>query len=395
MRGQADGTEAGKRGRGTPVMIFARGALLLLPLVLALAGCNLPRGAGLQSEVLAAAGTDAAGQDIPEDFAVMPVTRASLPQIVEWPAVGPAGHDWIRRQQQPASLLIAPGDIVNVTVWDAAENSLVTGPGQRAVNMQPMQVSSAGDVFLPFIGTIRIAGMSPQGARERIEEAYLPTIPSAQVQLSVDPGRANTANLVAGVAGPGVYPLVDRDVTILALLSMGGGVSPGLVNPQVRLFRGGEVYGIALSRLYDDPGLDTTLVGGDRVIVEAETRAFLSLGAAGSQSRHVFPTEVVTALDALSIIGGVDPARANPQGVLVLRDYPVAAVRADGIDGPPRERMVFILDLTSADGLFSAGNFRIMSGDLVYVTESPVTAARTVMGLIGTVFGLSRQAEAL
>lgn len=367
---------------------------VLIPVMLALAACSLPRGAGVQSEVLAAQ-TDAGGEQVPADFGVLSVTRAALPQIGGWPAVGPGGHDWIRRQEQSASLLIAPGDQVSVTVWDTAENSLITGPGQRAVTMQAMQVSSAGEVFLPFVGTIRVAGMSAATARERIEEEYATSIPAAQVQLSVEPGRANTANLVAGVASPGVYPLADRDVTILSLLSLGGGVNPSLANPQVRLFRGDSVYGIALSRLYDDPGLDTTLRGGDRVIVEAESRAFLSLGAAGSQSRHLFPAEIVTALDALAMIGGVNATRADPQGVLVLRDYPAAAVRADGVAGPTHERMIFVLDLTTADGLFSAGAFQIMPNDLVYATESPVNAARTVMGLIGSVFGLTRQAEIL
>jgi len=368
--------------------------MLLLLAALALGGCNMPRGAALQAEVLATPAA-ADGQEVEPDFGVIPVTRDTLPQIVEWPGVGLGGHDWIRRQEQPASLLIAAGDLVNVTVWDTADNSLITGPGQRAVTLQAMQVSSSGEVFLPFVGDIRLAGMSAATARERIEERYSETIPSAQVQLSVEPGRANTANLVAGVASPGVYPLEDRDVTILSLLSLGGGVNPGLANPQVRLFRGSEVYGISLSRLYDDPDLDTTLTGGDRVIVEAESRAFLSLGAAGSEARHIFPHDVVTALDAITMIGGLNDGRADPQGLLILRDYQVNAVRGDGIAGPPKERMVFIIDLTSADGLFSAGNFRIMPGDLVYATESPLTVAQSVLGLIGNIFGLGRQINIL
>jgi len=53
------------------------------------------------------------------------------------------------------------------------------------------------------------------------------------------------------------------------------------------------------------------------------------------------------------------------------------------------DRVVFTLDLTSADGLFSAGIFHIMPGDLVYATESPVNAASTVLGLLGTVLGVA------
>lgn len=371
-----------------------RGALIALVMALGLTGCALPRGAGLQSEVLAVAqeAGQTPGQALQDaDFGVYSVTRDSLPLIAEWPAVGLGGLPWIRRQEQPASLLIAPGDVISVTVWDAEQDSLLAGPGQRVAQLQDMQVASGGTVFLPFVGEIRVAGMAQNTARARIEERYAETIPSAQVQLSVTPGRANTASLVGGVVNPGVYPLADRDVTILGLLAMGGGVPSGMTNPQVRLFRGEDRYGIALDRLYDDPGLDTTLVGGDRIIVEGEGRYFLSLGAAGSEARHVFPQDHVTALDAMSIIGGVADDRADPQGVLILREYPVAAVDADPTRGPPRSRMVFTIDLTTADGLFSAGNLRIMPGDLVYATESPLPAARGVLGLVGTLLGISNQ----
>jgi polysaccharide export outer membrane protein len=195
---------------------------------------------------------------------------------------------------------------------------------------------------------------------------------------------------VGGVASPGAYPLPDRNYTILNLLAAGGGVQPSLVNPQIRLRRGGNIYGTSVERLYADPGLDTLLVGGDQVIVEEDRRQFLSLGAAGQQSQHGFPQDTVTALDAMAIIGGVDSRRGDPGGILILREYPADAVRPDGT-GPEQTRVVFTLDLTSADGLFSARNFHIHSGDLVLVTESPITSAQTIFGLIGSVFGLANQ----
>ena len=61
--------------------------------------------------------------------------------------------------------------------------------------------------------------------------------------------------------------------------------------------------------------------------------------------------------------------------------------------GPERERMVFAIDLTTADGLFSAGGFGIQHRDLVLVTESPVTTTQTVFGLIGAALGLGERAR--
>jgi polysaccharide export outer membrane protein len=360
---------------------------LALSLMLALAACSAPRGAGFQSEVLAAADDQVEGA-VPE-FQVVPVTRDTQGTLADWPWVGPRSYDWIRRQPQTPSMIIAPGDTVSVTVWDTEENSLLAGPGSRVAHLEDVQVSSGGSIFLPFVGDMRVSGMSIAGARERIEERYAETIPSAQVQISVEPGRANTANLVGGVTNPGIYPLVDRDMTLLTLISQGGGVRGDMVNPQVRLFRGSEIYGTSLARLYDDPSLDTTLVGGDRVIIEEEERFFLSLGAAGSEAMHLFPGDQLTAIQALSIIGGVSDTRADPQGVLVLREYPRSAL--DRRPGPDQTRVVFTIDLTSADGLFSARNFAIMPGDLVYATESPVTTAQTILGLLGSVIGVTNR----
>lgn len=362
---------------------------MTVAIVLLLGACErTPRGAGFQAEVLGAAAAPERGGE--PEFAVFAVTRLTQAQLGAWPATGPGALNWIHRQEQPSSSLIAAGDILTVTVWDADENSLLASPGQRVTQLEAVEVSSGGSIFLPFVGEMRIAGMAPNTARQRIEERYAPTIPSVQVQVSVAQGRANTANLVDGVNNPGTFPLPDRNVTLLSLLSLGGGVRPNLENPQVRLFRGNAVYGVSLDRLYDDPALDTTIQGGDRIIVEAEERYFLSLGAAGSEALHVFPQDRVTALDALAIVGGVAEARADPQGILILREYPASMVRLDG-SGPPQTRVVFTLDLTSADGLFSARNFAIMPGDLVYATESPVTAARTILGLIGTSLGVAAQ----
>jgi polysaccharide export outer membrane protein len=377
-------SRAGAAGFGA-----ARGALVLA-LALGLGACSaLPRGAGLESEVLRVT-----SDEVPADFAVERVTRASLARFESWPRIGERHLNWISHSAEPPNRIIAAGDVLRVTIWNTEDNALLTSPGQRSITLDAVTVSAGGSVFMPYIGTIRVAGMSPDRAREVIEARYVEVTPSAQVQLEIAETRGNMVSLVGGVGSPGTFPLIDQSYTILSLIAQGGGVDRSLNNPQVTLMRGGQLYGTSVERLFRDPRLDTTLRGGDRVIVEADDRYFLSLGAAGSEAMHRFPKDTVTALDALSIVGGVSEARADPQGVLILRGYPSSVVRADG-SGPPHTRVVFTIDLTSADGLFSAGQFRILSGDLIYATESPVTSAQTIMTLIGSGFGLIRGATTL
>ncbi|MEO1641007.1 MAG: polysaccharide biosynthesis/export family protein [Pseudomonadota bacterium] len=364
--------------------------LISLLACLTLAACGLPRGAGFQSEVLAAsnANTAAEGEAPVYDFAVYEVTRETLPVIAGWPSGGPASMPWLRAQEQPASLLIAPGDAVQLTIWDAEENSLLAGTGQRTTQLQTAVVSSDGRIFVPYIGELRIAGMSPSTARERIEEELVRTIPSAQVQLVVEPGRLNPANLASGDAAPGLYPLPDRNFTLLDLFSQAGGPTPDVVSPQVRLVRDGRTFGIPFDRLLTTPSLNPTVQGGDRIYVEDDDRKFMTLGATGSQSIFSFPEEDLSALEALSLIGGVNGGTANPEAVLILREYAPSAV-SDGISGPPQERVVFTIDLTSADGLFSAGRFMLEGDDLIYGTESVLGPALTLFGLTNTVSSLA------
>ena len=357
-----------------------------LLLGLSLAGCNLPRGAAFESEILQASG-GSSESDVARDFAVEPVTRAQLARFAAWPQPEVESLGWIGHQDGPANRIIAPGDVLALTLWNTEENSLLTGPGQRAITMDAVTVSSTGEVFMPYIGTISVAGMSPDRAREVIETRFIEVTPSAQVQLEIRESLGSMVSLVGGVSNPGSYPMRDQSVTVLSLIAEGGGVPPALNNPQIRLIRGDQIYGTSIDRLYANPALDTTLRAGDKVIVEPDERFFLSLGAAGSEAVHPFPRDEITAIEALSIIGGVSDTRANPKGILVLRDYPTTAIKADG-SGPPHERVVFTLDLTSADGLFSAGQFPILSGDLVYATESPVTTAQTVFSILGSSLGI-------
>jgi len=51
------------------------------------------------------------------------------------------------------------------------------------------------------------------------------------------------------------------------------------------------------------------------------------------------------------------------------------------------------VDLTTADGLFSAGQFAVYPNDTVLVTESPIGNVRTVLSLIGSAFGLVNTAS--
>jgi polysaccharide export outer membrane protein len=359
--------------------------------LLLVAGCSLPKGVGETQQILKGADDETA------DFAVVNVTRSTVSAISKWPSSGRGGlgsSGWISRNPGPSTNLISAGDKVDITVWETGDGTLLTLPGQKVVALPGLTVSPDGSVFLPYADRVYIAKMTPDEAREAIQAKLLPIAPAAQVLITHSPGRKSTVDLVSGVPSPGTFPLPDRDFTVLGLLALGGGIPQDMVNPHVRLSRNGKLYSVSADRLLKDPALDTTLRGGDKVYVESDERYFLSLGAAGREAQVPFSQDHITALDALSMIGGLNDSRADAKGILILRDYPTSALRSDGT-GPSKERSIFVIDLTSADGLFSAGEFAIQPKDVVLVAESKVNSTRTVMSLLGGFIGLSRSTQTL
>lgn len=369
-------------GWGIELLQAFKNTLVVL-CMLSLTACTLPRGAAISSEVLNE-------KDASEPtYSVVPVTRSNMVRLAGWPTTGWAGHyHWLRGGRGPNSPVIRAGDSLDLVIWDSQENSLLAIQGEKSVQMPNLIVSSAGTIFVPYLNKISVVGKTPEQARGSIQASIEGIAPSAQVQLSVSAGKQSSADLVTGVAKPGTYPLPDRNYSILSLLALGGGISPSLRNPLVRLIRGGKSYETPAEALFTDGSKNIILRGHDKVLVQEDKRYFTALGAADSESLVYFDKESITAIEAMSMVGGLNDSRADPKGVLVLREYPAKALRSDGT-GPEMQQVVFVFDLTSADGLFASRNFQINPKDTILATESEVTKATSVLKIIGAVFGIA------
>jgi len=362
------------------IHLLAIAGLLLLPA--ACARGRLPGGAPVSEEILKQADAET------PDFALYSVSRAFLPTVAQWPATGKQENlRWIRASQGARTQIIQPGDKLTLRIWDSSDNSLLTPVSEKVVQLQDVTVTSNGTIFMPYVGNISVIGLTPDLAREAMQSALEIIVPSAQLQLDMTEGRNNSVDLVSGVASPGTYPMPDRNYTVMGLISAGGGISSSLNNPQIRLVRGGAIYGTSVDNLLNNPRLDTLLKGGDRIFVEEDERYFLSFGATGQEDLHIFSKDRISAMDAVSIMGGIQDNKADPKGLLILREYSGSAVQA-GSRGPRQTRVVFSVDLTNADGLFSARKFQINPDDLIIATESPINDVLTVSNIIGNFVGV-------
>ena len=155
----------------------------------------------------------------------------------------------------------------------------------------------------------------------------------------------------------------------------------------VRVTRGGETGKVWLQDLYENPGLDIALRGGDKIVVERDQRAFVALGATGAQSLVPFETQTLSAIEAIAQVGGLNTSLADPTGVFVFRNETAAVANTvlGRKDLKGEQRMVYVLDLTQPTGMFEARDFLIRDGDTLYVTEAPFTQwSKTIAAITGT-----------
>ncbi len=279
---------------------------------------------------------------------------------------------------------IQPGDVLSVAVWENIDDGLLVQSGQNATVLQELQVDGEGFIFVPYAGRIRAAGNPPEGLRRIITEKLAEQTPDPQVQVSRVAGNGATVSVAGSVGAQGVYPIERPTRTLSAMLAKAGGVTIEPEIARITVVRGDQRDTVWFQDIYDHPANDIALRGGDRIVVEEDTRSFTALGATLSQNRVPFDSQTISAIEAIARVGGLSSLFADPTGVFVFRNEPEAVARQ--LVGQPDlvgdQRFVYVLDLTRPNGVFLARDFDIRDGDTVYVTEAPYTQFAKVLGAL-------------
>jgi polysaccharide export outer membrane protein len=288
--------------------------------------------------------------------------------------------------------IIRPGDVLFFQIYENVNDGLFADEG-RAAGVDGLEVTSEGTIFIPYVGQIVAAGRTVEDLRQDITRRLSEQTPDPQVILRREAGDG-AAVLIEGpaAASQGVIPLSRTTRRLSGLLAESGGITAPADTTQITLVRNGMRGTVWYQDILRDPRIDIALRPGDRVIVEADSRSFTALGATASQRRVPFDSQIITAIEAIASVGGLNPNAADPTGVFVLRIEPEELARAvlqrNDIIGA--QRMIYVLDLTEPNGLFEARDFVIRDEDIVYVTAAPITQFNTaISALTGTLNGVT------
>ncbi len=277
---------------------------------------------------------------------------------------------------------ISAGDVLDITIWENVDNGVLTTTGAPA-SLAGVQVDAKGNIFIPYAGRIRAAGNSAEAIRRIIVDKLSEQTPDPQVMVARAAGDGATVTITTSKGGAGVFPIESHTRTLGAMIARAGGVggSPNIVRVKVR--RGSRTEEVWYDHLFSNPKMDIALRAGDNILIQEDTRSFTSLGATG-QSLVKFTNQRLSAMEAIAQLGGLNSATADPKGIFVLRDEQsnIANSVLNRNDLKGSQRMAYVLDLTSPDGLFTARDFMIRDGDTVYVTEAPYVQWTKILGVI-------------
>lgn len=356
------------------------GALALLAVVMTVSACGLPRSGPNKREIFA-------GSVLQQgDAFVVSVNDRVTRATAVVPALGFSSS--LRSAGVSGSDTINPGDVLTLQIYEnVRDEPLLSVAGERLSTLTDVQVDGSGFIFVPYAGRLRAAGQTPESLRRLISTRLDTQTPDPQVSVNRVAGDGATVTVSGGVVTQGVFAIERPTRTLTAMLARAGGVAIEPAVAQVRVTRGKTTSKVWLQDLYENPALDIALRPGDRIVIEEDKRAFVAMGATGTQTRVPFDAQTLSAIEAIAQVGGLNTNLADPTGVFVFRNEPAeianAVLNRNDLQGD--QRMVYVLDLTQPMGMFHARDFVIRDGDTVYVTEAPfVQWQKTLSAITGT-----------
>ncbi len=252
-----------------------------------------------------------------------------------------------------SSLRLGNGDLIEVAIYNVPELATKT------------RVGNNGDVYLPLVDYVHVAGLTTEEAQAVIEKRYADGgfLKDPHVTLFVDDYASQGVNVLGEVTKPGIYPVLG-DQRLFGLISAAGGLTDKAGRSVTVTHRdpSDKPVTVALSRNITDNGdSNIGVFPGDTVLVHRADVIYV-VGDVGKPSGFFIDTENLTVLKAIALAGGTNRT-AKLSGTRIIRRGP------NGMTETP-VALKKILEAKAPDVLMQAD-------DILFV---PSSAGRVVVG---------------
>ncbi|MFP4354768.1 MAG: polysaccharide biosynthesis/export family protein [Phycisphaerae bacterium] len=275
------------------------------------------------------------------------------------------------KQVSPSEYPLHPGDHLLLKMPMATQSSAYEHP-DMVIDVQA-RVDAEGQILLPLIGQVPVAGLTTDQAEIRIRDTYYPKylVRPPTIVVHVAHYRTNRVNVVGAVFRPGKYELRQNEMTLIsALLAAGGIDEDGSASIIVRKSHQSPEEGKRILlpiKGMDVPFQDIELEENDIVEVERlKHNVFSVVGLVKNPYTHHYPVNArYTLMQGIAMSGGTNPV-ADPQYATVYRQTS---------DGRCVHARFSLKDLASSP----EGQVMLKPGDVVAVEQTTRTQLRVLL----------------
>jgi polysaccharide export outer membrane protein len=281
---------------------------------------------------------------------------------------------------KPKPYTIGPSDIIGVVVYDHPE--LLPGAGTViSQQIDPTGITSApgfivgadGQVSFPFIGRVKVEGLTESEASDLFRERLARFIKEPQVTVRIASFRSRRAYVEGEVRVPGTQIFTDVPMTLPEAINRAGGITAAGDRSFVTLTRGNQSTLVNLMQL-QEAGINPNqilLESGDLITVRSreDSKVFV-MGEILRPSALLMRNGRLSLNEALGEAGGPNLNTANTGQIYVIRNT---------AEGTPA---IFHLNAAAPTALALAETFPLRPRDVVYIDPVPLVNWNRVISLI-------------
>jgi polysaccharide export outer membrane protein len=360
-----------------------RGLSVVLLLAVALSGCaTLPSSGPTGVEIRHAA----AAKPGQYPFTLVEVqTPSAIP-----PAPVVPSSALVAMPPRPTDL-IGPGDVLNITVYEAgvslfgtalrtaaAGGTTAVDTSSSAERLPAVRVDDYGYIKVPFVGRLRAAGHTAAELQSMIQSGLRGMSQDPQVLVTIEQSITNSIILAGEVSKPGRLVLATNRESLVDAIALAGGYRGQAKDAVARVQRDGQSFEIRLSDLLDMPQQDVQVAPGDRITLISRPQSFSVLGAPNKSEEIDFPRGRLTLAEAVALAGGANPNAGDAAAVFVFRYVP----QANGIEQPT----VYHLNMMRPGAYLLSQRFLMHDRDVLYVGNARANQFTKFINLLSQLF---------
>jgi polysaccharide export outer membrane protein len=303
-------------------------------------------------------------------------------------------------RRPPADLLFGVGDVVSVTIFEAAAGGLFipTEAGVRPgnfVTLPDQAVDNDGNISVPYAGIIHAAGRSNVQVQNDIVARIKNRAIEPQVVVALSSQRTNLVSVMGDVNAPVRFAAAASGAgdRITDALTRAGGIRGEGYSMWVVLERGKKRATVPFENLITNPANNVYIQPGDRIYVYQEQQKFIAFGASGQQGEFNFDAWRINLAEGVAKAGGLTDAQSNPGSIFLYRREPreVAALLGADLTKFSEETVPVIFQVSFRDpaGYFLATKTVMRNQDVIFVANAPSVEVSKFLQFVNLVAGTS------